>query len=86
MDKEDDFLGIISRKGVVIKQIVLPVVWKLTKKGLCTLYTGNFMHFMFIGLFKLITFAEKSSFYFTVSYRVSHETWQLVNSLKCLLP
>ena len=64
MDKEDDFLGIISGKGVVIKKIVLPVVvvWKLkinvlTKKGLCTLYTGNFMHFMFIGLIKLITFA-----------------------------
>jgi len=26
MDKEDDFLGIISGKGVVIKQIVLPVL------------------------------------------------------------
>ena len=59
---EDDFLGIISGKGVVIKQIVLPVLWKLkinvsTEEGLCTLYTGNFMHFMFIGLIKLITFA-----------------------------
>ena len=22
----------------------------------------------------------------SIKYRVSHETWQLVNSLKCLLP
>ena len=37
---------------------------------------GNRM--LLLGLFKTVLFSR--------TYRVSHERWQLVNSLKCLLP
>ena len=45
------------------------------------------MHFLsYYNLFEMVKFQVSNGSSIDLRYRVSHETWQLVNSFECLLP
>ena len=60
---------------------------KRSKRLLIYIKTDMFLqaYLMFFLLIKMYSFLCFKK-YLILWYRVSHETWQLVNSLKCLLP
>ena len=51
----------------------------------CTMYNGMTSNDVF-SIMSIYCPIYVNSYIYVVTYRVSHETWQLVNSLKCLLP